>query len=260
MKAKKSYGQHFLHNDHIAEKIVQAVESVASGYSLLEIGPGKGVLTRYFWQKYADFLAVEADMDMINVLQDSFPGIGGKVIFKDFLKLNFKQVFPGKEFIMFGNFPYNISSQILIRMLEQKERVPYLIGMFQKEMADRVIAPPGSKVYGRISVMVQAFYKGKMLFQVSPGSFTPPPKVNSAVIRLERHERKQLDCDERLFRQVVAQAFSMRRKMLRNTLKVFIPDNEILQTDVFTQRPETLSVEDFVNLTNLISKYRQNEP
>jgi 16S rRNA (adenine1518-N6/adenine1519-N6)-dimethyltransferase len=260
LRAKKSYGQHFLYNEQTAQRIVQAVESLASGLALLEIGPGKGVLTKYFWEKYEDFLAVEADLDMIEALNEIFPGIEDKLIFKDFLKLDFRNVFPGKEMILFGNFPYNISSQILIRMLEQKDRVPYLVGMFQKEMADRVIAPPGSKVYGRISVMVQAFYKGKMLFHVPPGSFAPPPKVNSAVIRLDRLERTELGCDERLFKQVVAQAFSMRRKMLRNTLKAFIPDNEILQTDVFSRRPETLSVEEFVDLTNLISKYRQNEP
>lgn len=259
MKAKKSYGQHFLHNEQTAQRIVQAVESLASGLALLEIGPGKGVLTKYLWEKYEDFLAVEADLDMIEALHGIFPGVEEKVLFKDFLKLDFREVFPGKEMVLFGNFPYNISSQILIRMLEQKQRIPHLVGMFQKEMADRVIAPPGTKVYGRISVMVQAFYKGKMLFNVAPGAFVPAPKVNSAVIRLDRLERTHLGCDERLFKQVVAQAFSMRRKMLRNTLKIFIPDNEILQQDVFSKRPETLSVEDFIELTNLISKIRQNE-
>lgn len=259
MKAKKSYGQHFLNDEGIARKIVEAVQQFGSDLPLLEIGPGKGVLTKYLFLSQQDFRAIEADVDMFDYLHDNFPGIEEHLVQGDFLKIPLEKMFADSEFVLFGNFPYNISSQILIRMLKYRDRIPAMVGMFQKEVAERVVAPPGSKTYGKISVMVQAYYEGKVLFRVKPGSFSPPPKVDSAVIELKRKQKLTLDCDGKLFKQVVGLSFGQRRKMLRNTLKSLIIDNEILKQDVFTKRPEQLSVEDFIALTNLITKNKKNE-
>jgi len=226
---------------------------------LLEVGPGKGVLTKYLFSEKCKFKAIDADQDMFEYLHEAYPGIDDHLILGDFLKVNMDEIFPDEEFVLFGNFPYNISSQILIRMVQNRKRIPYMVGMFQKEVAERVIAPSGSRVYGRISVMIQSYYTGKVLFDVPPGKFDPPPKVNSAVIMLERKKEQTLQCDEKFFRQVVSLGFSQRRKMLRNTLKSLVNDNEFLQQDVFTKRPEHLSVEEFIDLTNMITKHNNNE-
>ncbi len=255
MRAKKSYGQHFLVNEAIAERIAKSLTPVFPGGNLLEIGPGKGMLTKYLLKNDYNLYVVEADNDMVDYLLEHFDALNGRIIAADFLKLNPGKLFHGESFRIIGNFPYNISSQIVFKMIEHRRQVPELVGMFQKEMAQRIIAPPGSKDYGVISVLTQAWYGGKMLFQVGPGNFAPPPRVQSAVIRLERKEQG-INCDEKLFRQVVKAVFNQRRKMLRNTMKQFISAPDVLNEPFFSQRPEVLSVDDFVELTNRVSDLR----
>jgi len=248
LKAKKSFGQHFLTNEQIARRIADSLQATSRYDKVLEVGPGKGILTRFLLEKPFEFVAVEADDDMVAYLGQFFPELDGRIVAADFLKLRLENVMGDGAFALIGNFPYNISSQILIKMLDYRHQIPEMVGMFQREMAERVIAGPGSKVYGVISVLVQAFYNGEYLFTVKQGSFNPPPKVQSAVIRLTRKEDTSLGCDERMFRRVVKQAFNQRRKMLRNTLKTLLPE-EILKRDFFQQRPEMLSVADFVEIT-----------
>ena len=262
MRAKKSFGQHFLTNEAIAQRIADSLALEPGKTNVLEVGPGKAMLTKYLLEKDFDLKCVEADSDMVDFLNANFPALHGKIIAEDFLKLDLGSVFltgaaptgasDGQPFCIIGNFPYNISSQIVFKMVEHRQVVPQLVGMFQKEMAQRIIAPPGGKDYGVISVLTQAFYEGKYLFSVAPGNFNPPPKVQSGVIRLMRKE-EELGCDPALFRKVVKQAFSQRRKMLRNTVRTFFEANpEVLEEDYFKQRPEVLSVLDFVALTNRI--------
>ncbi len=250
MKAKKSYGQHFLTNESFAERI-------AGGFTLphervLEVGPGKGMLTKYLLQKDWILKMVEADQDMVRYLQKFYPKIGAAIIEGDFLKINLEELFEGQGFGLIGNFPYNISSQIVFKMVASRQLIAEMVGMFQKEMAERIIAQPGSKDYGVISVLTQAFYEGTLLFRVSKGNFNPPPKVESAVIRLQRKANLRLDCDENLFRQIVKTTFGQRRKMLRNTLKPFFTDDSLLEAPFFQKRPEQLSVDDFIALTQKI--------
>ena len=257
MRAKKSYGQHFLNNELVAEEIGNSLIHLDKYQKVLEIGPGRGMLTKYLLKKKYDLLVVEADRDMVMHLNKYFPELKEKIIAADFMKLKLEAFFPNEPFAIIGNFPYNISSQILFKMLETRDQVPELVGMFQKEMAERVIAPEGSKTYGVISVLVQAYYDGEMLFYVGNTNFTPPPKVESAVIRLTRKENQELGCDHKLFRNVVKSAFSQRRKMLRNTMKTFIKGDPVLENDFFKQRPEQLSVKDFIQLTNQIEAIRK---
>ena len=252
MKAKKSFGQHFLVDEHIAEEIAIGLLKTESIRNVLEIGPGKGVLTKYLSKHDTNLKVVEADKDMVDFLSRNKIINSDQIIFLDFLKLNLSKVFDGQQFYLIGNYPYNISSQILFKMINSKELVPEMVGMFQKEVADRVIAPPGSKTYGVISVLVQAYYTGETIIDVGPNAFNPPPKVNSSVIRLKRRENFELSCDDRLFRTVVKTSFSQRRKMLRNTLKPLIQDLSILDDPFFTQRPEQLGVKEFVDITNRI--------
>lgn len=254
MKAKKSFGQHFLVNEHIAQKIANSLKRSEGYTNVLEVGPGKGVLTKYLAQQDINLKVVEADQDMVTYLTASKILRPEQIIFLDFLKLSMEKVFDGAPFYLIGNYPYNISSQILIRMIHYRELIPEMVGMFQKEVADRVVAPPGSKTYGVISVLVQAYYTGGTIMDVSPGNFNPPPKVQSSVIRLVRKENDQLGCDEKLFRIVVKTAFNQRRKMLRNTLKPLVKDPSLLEDNRFTQRPEQLSVQEFVTITNMISQ------
>ncbi len=254
MKAKKSYGQHFLRRKDIAERIADSLSQTAGYQKVLEVGPGQGMLTQFLLAKNFDLTVVEADKDMVHYLQKHFPQLRHHIIGGDFLKLPLDRLFECQPFALIGNFPYNISSQILFRMLEYRVLVPELVGMFQKEVAERVIAPPGSKTYGVISVLVQAYYDGEYLFEVDKSAFSPPPKVQSAVIRLLRKEEEELACDPSLFRQVVKQAFSQRRKMLRNTMKAYIKGDELLLRPFFEQRPERLSVQDFVQLTNWVQE------
>ncbi len=250
MKTKKKYGQHFLINVGIKEKIIQAIlDNIPQGDNLLEVGPGEGVLTKYLVNEDYTLKVVEIDPDMIQVLNKDIPQLKDKqIIFGDIIKMERKQLYGEEKYHLVGNFPYNVSSQLLFLMYENKHQIPTMIGMFQKEVADRVVAGPGSKTYGILSVLLQAFYDCKRLFLVSKGSFNPPPKVESAVILLKRNKTKELGCDEVLFKRIVKMAFSQRRKMLRNTLKQLLHEN-ILSKEIFTKRPEHLSVQDFINIT-----------
>ncbi len=251
--AKKSYGQHFLTRHDIAERIADSLKLTVEHPRVLEVGPGRGMLTKFLMDKPYQLNVVEADPDMIDYLKNFFPLSSDQIFFRDFLKLDLNTVFDGKSFCLIGNFPYNISSQIIFRMIENRTLIPEMVGMFQLEVAERIVSPPGSKDYGILSVLAQAFYDGKKLFNVDKGSFNPPPKVQSAVIRLVRKENQDLGCNEKLFKRVVKQSFSQRRKMLRNTLKPFFDkDPSVLTQDFYTKRPETLGLEEFVRITQLI--------
>lgn len=250
-KAKKSYGQHFLINEPATESIANALHSTEEYPRVLEIGPGQGVLTKYLLEKDYDLKAVDADRDMISHISTIYPNFAPNLILEDCLKVNFYELFGSEQFCVIGNFPYNISSQIVFKILKNVDLIPEMVGMFQKEMADRIVAPHGNKTYGVISVLTQALYDGETLFDLPPESFNPPPKVNSSVIRLVRKKEK-LNVEYKKLRLVVKSGFSQRRKMLRNTLKHLITDPQILENDIFTQRPEHLSLEQFVELTNMI--------
>ncbi len=251
MKAKKSYGQHFLINESLADNIVIAAVERAAGLPILEVGPGKGVLTKRLISHGVDFKAAEADRDMIQYLIENLPDMEPRIMEGDFLKHDLSKVFDG-EFLLFGNYPYNISSQIIFRALKYYDRIPAIIGMFQKEMADRIIATHGNKSYGAISVLTQVVYHGKTIFRVSPGSFSPPPKVNSSVIKLERNPILPEEVDFKTFRMVVKNSFGQRRKMIRNTLKSIVTDEKLFEHRFFTMRPEQLSVQEFIELTLMI--------
>lgn len=257
LRAKKSFGQHFLINESLSKKIANSLRMESDIKNVLEIGPGKGVLTKYLLEQDINLRVCEADKDMVTYLEDNYPKLHDNIIFLDFLKLDMSKVFDGESFYMIGNYPYNISSQILFKMVKHRELIPEMIGMFQKEVSDRVIAPPGSRTYGVVSVLIQAFYKGENVVRVSPGSFNPPPKVNSSVIRLTRKENLDLGCDYSLFRTVVKTAFGQRRKMMRNTLKGLVKDESILKDDYFKRRPEQLGVEEFVDLTVRIQQAQE---
>lgn len=249
MHAKKSYGQHFLKHDSIAARIAGSLQRADQTGKVLEVGPGTGMLTKHLLQNPAFVTyAVEADRDMVSYLQQHYPQLENRLIAQDFLEFNPDTTFGSKEFCLIGNFPYNISTQILFSMLDHRHLIPEMVGMFQKEVADRVVSPPGSKVYGITSVLLQAFYRTEYLFTVERGSFNPPPKVLSAVIRLTRKDNFQLGCEEKIFRTLVKTAFNQRRKMLRNTLKPFFPEEKLMHDPFFEKRPETLHWEDYVRL------------
>ena len=253
VRAKKALGQHFLTDQGIAMTIVDSLE--AGGVrNVLEIGPGMGVLTQYLLKRDdIDLKLVELDGESVEYLLTHFPGMQGKLYEMDYLKLDVHLLFPG-EYRVIGNFPYNISSQIFFKILEDKDRVTEVVCMIQKEVADRIAEKPGTKTYGILSVLLQAWYDIDYIISVGSGAFCPPPKVQSAVIRLRRNGRSSLGCDERLFKMVVKTAVNQRRKTLRNALKPLITDAVDTNTPVFDLRAERLSVEDFVALTNLISK------
>ena len=255
MRPKKSFGQNFLINESVSQRIVDRFMSLNTTSNVLEVGPGKGALTKYLLEQNGiHFKAVEADWDMIHLLQQTFGLNPEQLIQKDFLKLPLETVFDGAEYSVIGNFPYNISSQILFRIDKYKDIVPFVVGMFQKEVAHRLAAGPGSKVYGVISVLLQATFDIKIEFDVNPGSFYPAPKVTSTIISLSRKDNYELPCDPKLFRGIVKGSFNNRRKMLRNTLKPWIRDTDLFKLDYMTKRPEQLGLEDFYKLTNLISE------
>lgn len=254
MKAKKSFGQHFLKSETIAQKIANSLQLNQQYDKMLEVGPGRGMLTKYLLQLPQELFAVEADKDMVHYLKKHFPELNEHLISGNFLKLPLDQIFNQQPFALIGNFPYNISSQILFKMVEYRDYIPEMVGMFQKEVADRVVAPHGSKTYGVISVLIQAYYEGSYLFTVDKSEFLPPPKVQSAVIRMVRNSKRELECNEKLFRRIVKQAFSQRRKMLRNTMKTFVKGTPLLEDAFFNQRPEQVSVSGFIELTNRIEK------
>ncbi|SDW93764.1 16S rRNA (adenine1518-N6/adenine1519-N6)-dimethyltransferase [Hydrobacter penzbergensis] len=242
---KKSLGQHFLKDERVCEKIVKALREDDFSH-LLEVGPGGGALTKYLLQLSAiEFKAVELDAEKVAYLEHSYPSIKGKILHESILDVALPFPVP---FTVVGNFPYNISSQILFRILEWKEQVPVMIGMFQKEVAQRVTSKPNSKDYGILSVLIQAYYDVEYLFDVPPGSFNPPPKVMSGVIRLKRRSTHYDMKNERSFFTLVKSAFNQRRKMLRNPLKSLF-DKELLQEEIFSKRAEQLNVEDFAKLT-----------
>jgi 16S rRNA (adenine1518-N6/adenine1519-N6)-dimethyltransferase len=249
--AKKSFGQHFLKDEPIAARIAEAVPLLEGCARLLEIGPGTGMLTKYLLKRQGyELAAVEADRDMVAHLGRHFPELAGRVHLGDFLETDLPALMGNGPFVVAGNFPYNISSQILVKIVDNRSLVPAMVGMFQREMAERVCAPPGNKVYGALSVLVQAFYRTEFLFGVKPGSFNPPPKVQSAVIRLTRRDEGPLGCDEARFRTLVRTAFGQRRKMLRNSMAGFFPKEILAQDPFFTKRPEQLGVADFVEMAN----------
>lgn len=251
VRPKKHLGQHFLKDENIAQKIV---ESLLYSGNLLEIGPGTGVLTKYLVRKANNFKVVEIDRESVEHLEMTFPDLKSRIIKGDFIKLDLTEYFD-EEFAVIGNFPYNISSQIFFKVIQNRAMVPEVVCMIQKEVAERLAAPPKNKTYGILSVLLGAFYDIELLFTVSETVFIPPPKVKSAVIRLTRKANLNLNCDEEMFFDVVKTAFNQRRKTMRNSLKKFWfekfdPD----QYPVFKQRPEELSVEEFVDLVNILAK------
>ncbi|RNI28095.1 16S rRNA (adenine(1518)-N(6)/adenine(1519)-N(6))-dimethyltransferase RsmA [Rufibacter immobilis] len=255
VQPKKHLGQHFLTDLNIAQKIVEALQLPKGVREVLEVGPGMGVLTQYLAQNPAyKTTVVDIDRESIAWLNEHFPQLEGRVLFADFLKTDLKTLFTG-PFAIIGNFPYNISSQIFFKVLEHRDQVPEVVGMIQKEVAERIAAPHGSKTYGIMSVLLQAFYSIEYLFTVHEHVFNPPPKVKSAVVRLTRNEVTQLPCDEKLFFSVVKTSFGTRRKTLRNCLKPFGLPAEVTQQPVFDKRAEQLSVEDFIHLTLLIQQH-----
>lgn len=251
VKAKKHLGQHFLTDENIAKDIADSLSF--SGYdTILEIGPGMGVLTKYLLEKEVETYVIEIDTESVEYLNSHYPKLHNKIISKDFLKYNINEVFEGKPFAIIGNFPYNISTQIVFKCLEMRNQVPEFAGMFQKEVAERICSKKGSKVYGILSVLAQAFYDVQYLFTVNEDVFNPPPKVKSGVMRMVRKENFSLPCDEKLFFNVVKTGFNQRRKTLRNSLKSLqLSDNLRLDT-TFDLRPEQLSVEQFIELTQKI--------
>uniref|UniRef100_UPI00404B70A4 16S rRNA (adenine(1518)-N(6)/adenine(1519)-N(6))- dimethyltransferase RsmA n=1 Tax=Gelidibacter sp. TaxID=2018083 RepID=UPI00404B70A4 len=251
VRAKKHLGQHFLNDETIAENIANTLSF--EGYNnVLEIGPGMGVLTKYLLQKKTTTYVIEIDTESVEYLKSHYLNLADRIIEKDFLKYDINQVFKDEPFAITGNFPYNISSQILFKTLEMRQQIPEFSGMFQKEVAQRICSKEGSKVYGILSVLTQAFYDAEYLFTVPPSVFNPPPKVDSGVLRLKRKANFHLPCDETLFFKVVKTAFQQRRKTLRNSLKTFNLSDNLKANTIFDQRPEQLSVTAFIELTSAI--------
>src|SRR5690554_247625 len=256
VRAKKHLGQHFLTDKNAANRIVNALQNEGRFNKVLEVGPGMGILSDLLLAKkeYTTWL-IDIDTESVQYLKEKYPELGDRLILGDFLNLDFKKLFDEKIAII-GNFPYNISSQILFKVLEERNQVVEVVGMFQKEVAQRCVAGPGTKEYGILSVFLQAYFKLEYLFTVKAGAFNPPPKVLSGVIRLERNQVEKLDCDEKLFWQVVKAGFNQRRKTLRNALSSLINKEAMKENPFLDLRAERLSVQDFVTLTNLISQTR----
>ena len=251
VKAKKHLGQHFLKDESIAKDIADTLN--LKGYNdVLEIGPGMGVLTKYLLDKSVDTYVIEIDTESVTYLDENYPKLKDRIISKDFLKYNINDIFEGRQFAIIGNFPYNISTQIVFRALEYRSQIPEFAGMFQKEVAQRICEKKGAKAYGILSVLVQAFYDAEYLFTVDENVFIPPPKVKSGVLRLRRKEDYSLPCSEKLFFTVVKTAFQQRRKTLRNSLKTLNLSDSLREDEVFNLRPEQLNVEQFIELTQKI--------
>lgn len=257
MRAKKSYGQHFLTSEQYAERIASSLIKTDAYDSVLEVGPGRGMLTKYLLQRPFQLKVVEADPDMVAYLEAYYPQLGAGIIGANFLRLRVEEHLDG-PFALIGNFPYNISSQILIKMIDNHFRIPEMVGMFQREVAERIVAGPGSKAYGVIGIFVQVYYEVEMLFGVSKGNFNPPPKVQSAVIRCTRRAEPLVATnDSRLFRKVVKAAFGQRRKMLRNSIKPLVPAANLMEDPFYQNRPEQLSLVDFVELTHRVKRLQE---
>lgn len=252
VKPKKFLGQHFLKDLSIAKDIADTVDE-CPGLPILEVGPGMGVLTQFLMEKGREVKVVELDFESVAYLRENFPALEGNIIEDDFLKLKLEKLFDGRPFVLTGNYPYNISSQIFFKMLDYKDLIPCCTGMIQKEVAERIAAGPGSKTYGILSILFQAWYKVEYLFTVHEHAFNPPPKVKSAVIRMTRNETKELGCNERLFKLIVKTTFNQRRKTLRNSISSILEKGNPLSNDpVFNKRPEQLSVQEFIELTNRV--------
>ena len=254
VKPKKFLGQHFLKDLKVAQDIADTVDACPE-LPVLEVGPGMGVLTQYLLPKQRPLKVVELDYESVAYLREAFPQLEDNIIEDDFLKMNLTRLFDGKPFVLTGNYPYNISSQIFFKMLENKDLIPCCTGMIQKEVAERMAAGPGSKTYGILSVLMQAWYKVEYLFTVHEHVFNPPPKVKSAVIRMTRNDTTQLGCNEALFKQVVKTTFNQRRKTLRNSIKPILgKDCSLTQDALFDKRPKQLSVQQFIELTNMVEE------
>ncbi|WP_163444374.1 16S rRNA (adenine(1518)-N(6)/adenine(1519)-N(6))-dimethyltransferase RsmA [Flavobacterium columnare] len=252
VRAKKHLGQHFLNDENITGKIADAL--TLQGYDkVLEIGPGMGVLTKYLLEKPIDTYVIEIDTESVEYLKTHYLKLSNKILSEDFLRFDLTKVFGNEPFAVIGNFPYNISSQIVFKVLEMRDQIPEFAGMFQKEVAERICEKKGSKTYGILSVLTQAFYETEYLFTVSEFVFTPPPKVKSGVMRMRRKENAQLPCNEKLFFNVVKTAFNQRRKTLRNSLKSFNLSDNLREDSIFDLRPEQISVEQFIELTQKIA-------
>lgn len=254
VKPKKFLGQHFLKDLTIAQAIADTVD-VCPDLPILEVGPGMGVLTQFLVKKERHVKVVEVDFESVAYLREAYPSLENDIIEDDFLKMNLNRLFDGGQFALTGNYPYNISSQIFFKMLENKNLIPCCTGMIQKEVAERIAAGPGSKTYGILSILIQAWYHVEYLFTVSETVFNPPPKVKSAVIRMTRNKTQELGCDEKLFKQVVKTTFNQRRKTLRNSIKPILgKDCELCAQPIFNKRPEQLSVQEFIELTNQVEQ------
>jgi len=273
VRPKKNLGQHFLTDLSIARRIADTVDA-CPGLPVLEVGPGMGVLTQFLMEKPRPLHVVEIDTESVAYLKERFGNLSPlssllpppsshlsslNIIEGDFLRMNLHELFDGRSFVLTGNYPYDISSQIFFKMLDNRDLIPCCTGMIQREVAQRMAAAPGSKQYGILSVLIQAWYDVEYLFTVEPGVFNPPPKVQSAVIRMTRNETERLDCDEQLFKRVVKTTFNQRRKMLRVSLRQIFDSQHLaspqfFQQDVMTRRPEQLSIPEFVELTNMVEK------
>lgn len=255
VKAKKHLGQHFLKDDSICDRIAEELTGHRQYKKILEIGPGMGALTKSLLKSNkSEIYVMDIDTESIAYLHENFPQLSKnkRIIEADFLKTDVKKLFGDEAFAVAGNFPYNISSQILFKVLENRDQIPEIVGMFQKEVAERIAHPPGSKAYGILSVFLQAFYDIRYCFTVDEDKFIPPPKVKSGVIHLTRNNVEKLDCDEKFFFQVVKTAFNQRRKTIRNSVKSLSSDKETTHP-LFDKRPEQLSVEQFVELCKLLA-------
>jgi 16S rRNA (adenine1518-N6/adenine1519-N6)-dimethyltransferase len=255
VRPKKNLGQHFLTDLNIAKAIADTVDACPE-IPVLEVGPGMGVLTQYLVKKNRPLKVVEIDGESVAYLEENFAFLKENIIGEDFLRMDLNKLFDGGQFVLTGNYPYDISSQIFFKMLDNKDLVPCCTGMIQKEVAERIASKPGTKAFGILSVMIQAWYNVEYLFTVDENVFNPPPKVKSAVIRMTRNETTDLGCDEILFKRVVKAVFNQRRKMLRVSLKqIFagnMPDAEFFAQDVMTKRPEQLTIQQLIELTNMV--------
>ena len=257
VRPKKNLGQHFLTDLSIAKAIADTVDACPD-LPVLEVGPGMGVMTQYLVEKPRELKVVEIDRESVAWLNEHFPRLRDNILGEDFLRMDLTQVFDGRPFVLTGNYPYDISSQIFFKMLDNKELIPCCTGMIQREVAQRMASAPGTKAYGILSVLIQAWYEVEYLFTVDEHVFNPPPKVKSAVIRMTRNDVMDLGCDERLFRRVVKTVFGQRRKMLRVSLRQLFseaqPQAGFYEQDIMTRRPEQLTIQEFIALTNLVAE------
>lgn len=265
VRPKKNLGQHFLVDLGIAKRIADTVDACPD-IPVLEVGPGMGVMTQFIMPKPRPFKVVEIDRESVAYLNEKYPDFSGNILGEDFLRMDLNKVFDGQQFVLTGNYPYDISSQIFFKMLDNKDLIPCCTGMIQREVAQRIASEPNNKAYGILSVLIQAWYDTEYLFTVDETVFNPPPKVKSAVIRMTRNSVTDLGCDEQLFKRVVKTVFNQRRKMLRVSLRQIFNGSvqaspEFFQHELMTKRPEQLTVQQFVELTNLIdNELKTNQP